>query len=103
MYTPTLAITLRPEEAHHFDKFGAVAESDGENMLWISSGWAHEEQGIVWSYNVRNGHSKLRRRASLIFQDDDFPRGDEDEPDIFEIARIFAKGSLPKVLFSRLS
>jgi hypothetical protein len=101
-YRPTQAIILRAEEPHIFDKFGAAAESDGENMLWISSGWANEEGGVVWSYNVRHGFANLRKRVSLIFQTDDdleLSNRKDDEQDPYEVATIFAKGVQPKVLF----
>ena len=89
-------ITLRAEQPQIFGKFGAVAESDGKDMLWISSPWANEEDGILWSYNVTDGLGRLQARGAAfqfqgyrvqhIFRQDN------------ETAKVFAYGTEPKVL-----
>ena len=89
-------ITLRAEQPQTFGKFGAVAESDGKDMLWISSPWANEEEGILWSYNVTDGLARRHaRRPSFQFQGyrvQHIFRQDN------ETAKVFAYGTEPKVL-----
>jgi hypothetical protein len=96
MYIPELVITLRAEEPQSFGKFGAVAESDGQDILWISSGWANEEQGVVWSYNISAGLSKIRGRESYLL-DKHIQHFFNNPQENYEIAKVFAQGSEPKV------
>ena len=98
VYIAEKVITLRAEEPQPYGKFGAVAESDGQDMLWISSGWANEEDGVVWSYNVREGLSNIENRE-LEFEE----RFGEGMQQIFEarqhdVAKVFAHGNEPKVV-----
>lgn len=97
IYIAERIVTLRAEEPQSFDKFGAIAESDGKDTLWISSGWAAEEQGVVWTYNVSN--SLRRRRDQKIFDllDDDIQHVFDTPHDDYEVAKVFARGNEPKV------
>ena len=67
---------------------------DGRDILWISSGWANEEQGVVWSYNVSKGISKFRNNRLLDSLDDDIQLIFKTP---YEIAKVFALGNEPKV------
>ena len=99
MYITKHAITLRAEEPQAFDKFGAVTGSDGRDRLWISSGWANEEDGVVWSYNVGRGlaesHSRLFEMEFSGDAQNIFLKSREE----FEVAKVFAQGSEPKVSY----
>jgi hypothetical protein len=100
VYITEHVITLRAEEPRSFDKFGAVAESDGQDTLWISSGWANEEDGAVWSYNVAHGLSKFRK-SELVIEDEEHNRlqfSFERPREHYEVAKVFAHGSEPKVI-----
>lgn len=86
-------ITLQAEEPQAYAKFGSVAESDGQDMLWISSGWANDEDGLVWSYNVTDGLSNLlvreiesKESVQQIFQSPQY-----------DVAKVFAHGKEPRV------
>ena len=93
----TYVMTLRAEEPGAYDKFGAVTASDGKDTLWISSGWANEENGVVWSYNVRDGISKYPKRKVMSFLYDNFQHiFSRDREDDHEVARVFVRGSEPK-------
>ena len=96
-YVAERIITLRAEEPQSFDKFGAVAESDGRDTLWISSGWANEEQGVVWSYNISNGLTRHRDRKVFDSLDDDTQYIFKTPKDDYEVAKVFAHGNEPKV------
>jgi hypothetical protein len=93
--TPT--ITLRADEIEEYGKFGAITESDGKDTLWISSGWAGDESGIVWSYNVRDGLSQSRARQVKSFLQKTFQHPFRDPEDDYETATVFARGQEPKV------
>ena len=97
-YVPEHVITLREEEPQQFNKFGAVLESDGKDTLWISSGWANEERGAIWRYNVHDGLSPLKAQFQSVL-----PLDDENQR-IFKIpkrhnetATIFMEGNEHKV------
>ena len=99
IYKVEHVITLRSEDPQPFDKFGAVAESDGQNMLWISSGWANDEAGMVWSYNVQHGLSKARDREleQLLENDQESQVTFNMAYEQYEVAQVFAQGREPKV------
>jgi hypothetical protein len=94
-----LVFSLLAEVPQAFGKFGAVMESDGINRLWISSGWANEEDGVLWSYNVNDGLSKYPYKNLVGTQDvlQEVFKNPPKEHDDFEIASVFAEGSEPKV------
>jgi len=97
------AFSLRGEEPQLFGKFGAVMESDGVNRLWISSGWANEEDGVVWSFNITDGLPKFSHKSSMEIQggvQEVFKPLQREPKKLFEVAKIFAKGIVPKVAFS---
>jgi len=98
IYIAERIITLRAEEPQSFGKFGAVAESDGRNILWISSGWANEEEGVVWSFNVSNSLTKHRDQKIFDSLDDDIQHIFKTPKDDYEIAKVFAHGNEPKVI-----
>jgi hypothetical protein len=94
---PELAFTLLAAEPQQFGKFGAVLESDGRDILWIGSGWANEEDGVVWHYNISQGLSEFRlayEDFTLEFDDQQIFRAPQDD---YKTATIFAKGQSPKV------
>ena len=93
----THVVTLQAEEPGAYDKFGAVTESDGKDTLWISSGWANEESGLVWSYNVRDGISKSSERKVMSFLHDNFQHVFRNPEEDYEVAKVFARGEEPKV------
>ena len=62
-------------------------------MLWVSSPWANEEAGMLWSYNVTDALSRRHSRQTyfqdfgpqhLFYQNN-------------ETAKVFAYGTEPKV------
>jgi len=93
-------VTLQADEPGAYDKFGAVTESDGRDILWIASGWADEENGRVWSYNVRDGISKSQKRKVMSFLHDNFQHIFRDPEKENEVATVFARGREPKVFVS---
>jgi hypothetical protein len=73
-------------------------DSDGVDALWVSSGWANDESGTVWSYNIAKGLSSPQSPPTKphwqlpnqrIFK--------TPESDSFQTAKIFAQGYEPKV------
>jgi hypothetical protein len=96
-YVPEHVITLREHEPHLFNKFGAVLESDGKDTLWISSGWAFEERGAVWVYNVQQALSRIHpHHSSNHFLMDQFVFSAR-RPSLNDTASLFAKGREHKV------
>jgi len=100
------AFSVRAEVPQAFGKFGAIMESDGADRLWISSGWANEEDGVVWSYNVTDGLSNVRSEESREKQgrSQEVFRTLRKDVDEYKAAEMFAEGTEPKVsLVSRLT
>jgi hypothetical protein len=87
--------TIRAEEPQQFGKFGAQAQTGGPDMLWISSGWADDENGVVWSFNVTEHLSKPRHKLQIQLP---LKTLSEDPKDNYQIATVFARGKEPKVL-----
>ena len=100
IYIAERIFTLRAEEPQSFDKFGAVADSDGKDTLWISSGWAGEERGVVWRHNVSNSLKRHRDQKIFDLLDDDSQRIFDTPHDDYEVAKVFAHGNEPKVFNS---
>jgi len=96
-YKVDRAITLHAEQSELFGKFGAVLATDGRDTLWISSGSANEEDGLVWSYNVgkqlakaRHDDWTLENQIQHVFH---APKADN------ATAKVFAKGQHKKARF----
>ena len=96
-YNVEKVITLYAEEPEPFGKFGAVAATDGQDALWISSGTANDEDGVVWSYNVGHQLSKLRPKDWILDKESQHmfhaPKADN------ATAKVFAKGQHRKARF----
>jgi hypothetical protein len=93
---PKHIITLRAEEPQQFAKFGANMDSDGLDALYISSGWANDENGAVWFYNITKAlfvppppPLQWQDRIQRIFSSPD--------ADHYDVAGVFAHGRESKV------
>jgi hypothetical protein len=93
---PNHVSTLRAQKPQEFAKFGANMDSDGIDTLWISSGWANDEAGVVWSYNITTASPKPKHQWQHQLQ-----RIFKSEDDNFCIAQIFAQGQESKVFLRR--
>lgn len=94
---PEFAFDLYAEEPQQFGKFGAVLESDGKEALWIGSGWANEEDGVVWRYNITQGLSEKRRANEDLFLESDDQKVFKAPREDYKTATIFAQGQSTKV------
>jgi hypothetical protein len=97
IYLTDKVFTIRAEESQQFGKFGSVATSDDKDMLWISSGWANEEDGAVWRYNISRGIRLARQARDEGLLQNGLQHVFKSQ-DICFPAELFAKGSEPKVL-----
>lgn len=97
MYLTEKVFTIRAEEPQQFGKFGSVATSDEKDILWISSGWASEEDGAVWRYNITRGILLARQARDEGLLENGIQHVFESQDTCFP-AELFAKGNEPKVL-----
>lgn len=101
MYLADKVFTICAEEPQQFGKFGSVATSDDKDMLWISSGWANEEDGAVWRYNISRGIRLSRQAQDEGVLQDELQHVFKSQ-DICFRAEVFAKGGEPKVLSTEI-
>jgi hypothetical protein len=95
---PELVFALFAEEPQQFGKFGSVLDSDDVDILWIGSGWANEEDGIVWKYNISQGLSEYKQSyEDFILESDEHQQIFKAPVEDYKYAKVFAQGQSPKV------